>query len=365
MAGAKDTIFREKLTPFIQEQMDKFLEQFGRDSKEFQALERQYQKSSIEDNVSQTDRLRHYQSEVKINFNGIPLRGVERLYRRTILIEPSTVCAAHCRWCLRGQYPLFSLKEEEIINFAKYCGSPGVRDDLREILITGGDPFMVPQRLELIFSSVKQYAPNIEIFQIGTRVPVQDPLRVNKELLEVGKSASPAKVEIATHINHPVELTQEARNAYKELYSVAFKIYDQTVLLKGVNDNFETLAELYDQLRYLGIEAHYLFHCIPMRGMAHHRTSVQRGLALISKITNSGSFSGRAKPMFTLMTDLGKITLYQGAILERNANNEILIQSRYTLKDFQDRNPSWQIPPCASEDKEGYLRVWYPDGVDD
>ena len=137
------------------------------------------------------------------------------------------------------------------------------------------------------------------------------------------------------------------------------------MLLKGVNDNVEILNELYDGFRYLGIESHYLFHCIPMQGMEHHRTSVQKGLEIASQIINSGSVSGRAKPMYTLMTDLGKITLIHGTILERNEKNELLIQSHYTVDDFKYRNPSWEIPKSCFEDKNGFLRVWYPDGKDD
>jgi len=365
MAGAQDSIFREKITPYLQKQLDQAKEKYGEDSPQFLSFKRQYEKSGLEDAITDLDRRRHYESEVHIHYNGIPLRGVERLYRRTMLIEPSTVCAAHCRWCLRGQYPLFSLKEEEIINFAKYCGSKEVRDEIKEILITGGDPLMVPKRLEQIITEVKRHAPNVEFFRIGTRVPIQDPERINHELLSVFKSAAPKRVEIATHINHPAELTSEAKEAYRKLYDVVFKIYDQSVLLKGVNDNQETLDELYDEMRYMGIEAHYLFHCIPMRGMAHHRTSISKGLDLISKITSSGDFSGRVKPMFTLMTDLGKITLYHGSVLERNDNNELLIQSKYRVEDFKYRNPSWEIPEAAFEDEDGYLRVWYPDGVDD
>ena len=102
-----------------------------------------------------------------------------------------------------------------------------------------------------------------------------------------------------------------------------------------------------------------------MQGMEHHRTSVQKGLEIASQIMNSGGISGRAKPMYTLMTDLGKITLYHGTILERNEKNELLIQSHYTIDDFKYRNPSWKLPKSAFEDKNGFLRVWYPDGNDD
>jgi len=364
MAGAKKSNFVEKLTPYLKQKLEEYANEYGFESEQYKALERQYIKSPKEEDIDESERMRHYQSEVHVNYKGKPLRGVERLYRRTILLEPTMVCAAHCRWCLRGQYPVFSLTEDEITNFAKYCGSDEVRDDLKEILITGGDAFMIPKRLEFIFTQVNKYAPNIEIFRIGTRVPVQEPSRIDSDLIKILKTAAPAKLEIGTNINHPTELTIEAKRAYTDLYKAAFKIYDQSVLLKGVNDNVDVLNKLYDEFRYLGIESHYLFHCIPMKGMSHHRTSVQRGLEIASQMVNSGGVSGRAKPMFTLMTDLGKITLYHGAILDRNSKNELLIQSYYTVDSFKYRNPSWEIPKSAFVDENGFLRVWYPDGND-
>ncbi|MFA6601142.1 MAG: radical SAM protein [Candidatus Omnitrophota bacterium] len=364
MAGQKDSIFREKLTPYLNELIET-LGRSGPETQAYQAMTAQYKKSPLEEVVRESDRLRHYQSDVHVVFEGKQLRGIERLYRRTIVIEPSSVCAAHCRWCLRGQYPIFSLREDELEMIARYCGSAMIREDVKEVLITGGDPLMVPQRLGFLFGQLKKHAPNIRIFRIGSRVPVQDPDRVDEDLMSVIKSAAPVKVEIATHVNHPAELTEKARRAYARLYEDVFKIYNQTVLLKGVNDQVPVLNELYDEMRYLGIESHYLFHCIPMRGMAHHRTSVEKGLNLIARVTSSGAFSGRAKPMFTLMTDVGKVTLYQGTILERNRKNELLIQTGYTVRDFKARNPSWSMPQSVSEDSRGYLRVWYPDGSDE
>ena len=364
MAGAKGNIFKEKLTPYLIEQLERQKTEFGEDSKNYKALESQYIRSELESDIPESDRMRHYESDMQVEFKGKVLKGVERLYKRTILIEPSSVCAAHCRWCLRGQYPLFTLKDEEITNFAKYCGSDSLKSQLKEVLITGGDPFMVPMKLGFIIEQLKTYAPNIEIYRIATRVPVQDPRKINADLIDILKTAAPVKVEIATHINHPVELTKEAIKAYNELYKIVFKIYDQTVLLKGVNDDFETLSELYDIFRYIGIEAHYLFHCIPMRGMSHHRTSVKKGLDLIMKLTSSGYFSGRAKPMYTLMTDIGKITLYHGTIIRKNENNEILLQSCYKINDFINHNPSWRIPSSVNKDNNGFLQVWYPDGYD-
>ena len=154
MAGANNSNFAEKLTPYLQQKLVETSKKYGIDSDEYRAFERQYLKSENEDEINHEDRLRHYQAELHIHYKGKPLRGIERLYRRTILVEPTMVCAAHCRWCTRGQYPLFGLTEEEITNFAKYAGSDEVKDDLKEILITGGDPFMIPKRLEFILSLI-------------------------------------------------------------------------------------------------------------------------------------------------------------------------------------------------------------------
>jgi lysine 2,3-aminomutase len=362
MAGAKGLVFAEKLSAHIQGQLELLESTQGASSRGHRALSLQYHKAPEEDVVSDLDRMRHYQAEVHIHFDGVPLRGVERLYRRTLLIQPTMACVAHCRWCLRGQYPVFSLKPEEVTRVAQYCGSEGLRDELREVLVTGGDALISVRMLRHLLDSFKEHAPNIKIFRLGTRIPIQDPSRVDSELLELLDSVKFAKIEIGTHINHPVELSADARRAYADLSSVVDAIYDQTVLLKGTNDDLETLSELFDELRYLGIEAHYLFHCIPMRGMSHHRTTVQAGLELAHGLTQSGLFSGRSKPLYTLMTDLGKISLLEGTILARNEKNEILLQSRYTIESFKQRNPSWELPAAAHEDENGFLRVWYPDG---
>ncbi len=362
MAGATRLVFREHLTPYIRTQLDSLEASHGVTSSEYRALSLQYLKSPLEDEVTPLDRMRHYQAGVHISYQGVELRGVERLYRRTLLVQPTMACAAHCRWCLRGQYPVFTLSNDEITRVAKYCGSDQVRDDLREVLVTGGDAFVVPKQLEFLLAQFQEHAPNIRIFRLATRVPVQDPSRIDVALLKMLESVTGARVEIATHINHPIELTKEARRAFRELSSVVDAIYDQTVLLKGTNDSVDTLSTLFDELRYLGIEAHYLFHCIPMRGMSHHRTSVQAGLELIAAITNSGVFSGRAKPRYTVMTDIGKVTLSEGTILDRNADDELLLQSCYTAENFRAYNPSWILPSSAQVDERGSLRVWYPDG---
>ena len=133
MAGTKTGEFKELISPFLKSKIASAAQQFGPHSRELRALTRQYVKDPLEDVVQPNERRRHYESEATFSFEGRPLVGVERLYRRTVLIEPSTVCAAHCRWCLRGQYPIKTMKEDDIVHAARYFGSPEQSDDLNEL----------------------------------------------------------------------------------------------------------------------------------------------------------------------------------------------------------------------------------------
>jgi lysine 2,3-aminomutase len=361
MAGQIQGIFKEKFSPFLRTKLEEARKTEGEKSDTVRVIEGQYLRDAREELIEETtERRRHYEADMPITHNGRQLRGVERLYRRVVLIEPTTACAAHCRWCLRGQYPVMSLSEEELQWIAQYCGGKEVKDDIREVLITGGDPLMVPDRLDFLIEALQAEAPNVKIVRIGSRVPIHDPERVGPNLLHALRPRSGLRVEIGTHINHSAELFEEVKNSYQRLQDNGLRIYNQSVLLKGINDTKKELVTLFDELRYIGIETHYLFHCIPMRGMAHHRTSVNKGLDLIRNLTSSGDISGRCKPMFTAMTDLGKVTLYDGVIIAREGRN-ILLRSGYRFDDRVKWNPVWKLPESASVSEDGYMNVWYRD----
>ena len=338
----------------------------GPDSPGLRALALQYVKSPLEDLVAPQERRRHYESEIGLAHRGQVLAGVERLYRRTVLLEPTTVCAAHCRWCLRGQYPVKTLSEEEIVNAARYFGEAPECAEVDEVLMTGGDPLMSPKLLRRAISALQEFAPNIHTIRIGTRVPFQAPERIGDELLSIFTSLRHHRLEIGVNVNHPVEFWLETRAALARLRAAGAVLYNQHPLLKGVNDNLETLSALYSALRDNGVEAHYLFHAIPMRGMSHHRTSVRKGAELAMRLSASGEFSGRAKPRYALMTDIGKIVPYEGTIVRhRTSDNALLLRSGYRAEDRLRWNPSWRVPDSVEIDAEGFMCVWYQDGDDE
>jgi lysine 2,3-aminomutase len=365
VAGTKTGEFREIISPFLRQKIQDATARFGADSRQALALTRQYVKDAREDSVHDEERRRHYEAVVEVSFEGQPLVGIERLYRRTILIEPTTVCAAHCRWCLRGQYPVQTMTEAQITRATRYMGSAEQRDDLDEVLITGGDPLMSLPLLAFTLSEIARNAPNIRTVRIGTRVPFQAPERVNDNLLATFARYPEFRFEMGVNVNHPIEFWPESIEAVTRLRAAGIRLYNQHPLLKGVNDDLQTLIELYGLLRRHDIEAHYLFHAIPLRGMAHHRTSLARGAELATQLSSCGEFSGRAKPKYAALTDIGKIVIYEGVAIARRAeDNAVLLRSGFTLETRRRWNPAWQMPSSVVIDEHGRMCTWYLDGSD-
>ena len=368
MAGTKiKDQFKELISPFLKSKMEEAKKNYGEGSSEYLAIAKQYIQDPLETKiVGGLEKPRHYQSEVRAYYDNKQVKGIERLYKRTILLEPTTVCAAHCRWCVRGQYPVETMSKDNISNATKYMGSDERREELKEVLITGGDPLMSIPLLAFTLNEIKKNAPNIKIVRIASRVPFHDPERINNTMLEMFSDFSDFRLELGTHINHPVEFWKESVESLKKLQSVGFRIYNQNPLLKGVNDNFQTLSELYSNLRDYDIESHYLFHAVPLRGMSHHRTSVKKGIDLSNDLSSCGEFSGRAKAKYCILSDIGKIIVYQDTIVDRREkDNSILLKSGFNIKNRLQWNPSWEKPDSVEMDEDGTMYVWYLDGSDD
>jgi len=356
MAGQTRGDFKELLSPFLEEKLT------SADATARSVIERQYRKSPLETVTGPGENRRHYEADITPLYEGELLHGVERLYRRVLVVEPTTVCAAHCRWCLRGQYPTFTMSRDDLVRTARYCGDARACGDIREVLITGGDPFMMADSLGFFLDALAEHAPNVRIARIGTRVPLQAPARVDAKLLGMLRRRPGLRIEIGVHINHTAELFAEVRAALASLREAGLTLYNQTVLLRGVNDTEDALAALYDELRDLAIESHYLFHAIPMRGQSHHRTSIAQGLEIVRNLTSSGRISGRSKPMFTAMTDVGKVTLYDG-VIEQRAGARVLLRTGYRYADRVAWNPQWKQPDTVVIGPDGLMKTWYLDGA--
>ena len=228
----------------------------------------------------------------------MPVNKLIHRFHDRVVVLTTGACAMRCRFCFRkrewaaGNF-LSELSEQELADIVTYLRT---HTDIREVLLSGGDPLMLPfDRLIKIVKTIKSL-PNIDIVRIGTRIPVVYPQRVTPELAR-DLSEIPG-LWIATHFNHPKELTDEALKACKLFVGNGIPVVNQTVLLKNVNDSAPVLEELFRKLVANRIKPHYLFHVDPVRGVRHFATGIECGLDIL-RIFRS-RLSSLAVPTFAI-----------------------------------------------------------------
>ena len=295
--------FPQRMTKFLQRRLEELKMQYGEDSPEYRSLALQYIYDAREDNPTVEHNAKHYEAGVQVNGG----KNVERLYQHHCCIEVAFNCLSNCRYCLRSNYEHFTLTEEQMDANVAYLRSIGAE----EVLLSGGDPLLNLKRLRMFTDKIVDGVPTMRIIRIATRVFTQDPAVLSEDVVTfLAKLKERIRVEVATQINSAVELQcPEVREAFEKVLAIGVPVYSQNVFLKGVNDTPEQLIDLYHEMRMLGIEAHYLFHCIPMRGIHHLRPSVDRMISCYEALVNAGHITGRCKPILAIMSQIGKITL--------------------------------------------------------
>lgn len=353
----RKTEFPQRMTKFLQRRLEEVKEQYGEESPQYRSLALQYIYNDHEDGPTAEHNAKHYEAGVQVEGG----KNVERLYQHHCCIEISFNCLSNCRYCLRSNYDRFTLTEEQMDANVAYLRS--IEAD--EVLLTGGDPLLNLRRLRIFTDKIVEGVPTMRIIRIATRVFTQDPAVLSEDVVTfLAKLKERIRVEVATQINAPVELQcPEVREAFEKVLAIGVPVYSQNVFLKGVNDTPEQLIDLYHEMRMIGIEAHYLFHCIPMRGIHHMRPSVDRMIYCYEQLVNAGHITGRCKPILAIMSQIGKITLtpYNYRKLD---NGYVQLRSSYKYEDRMAYNPNWKVPEDAFVDEDGYLWINYLDGED-
>lgn len=214
----------------------------------------------------------------------IPQSAVPRLihrYPHHALLLVTDHCATRCRFCFRKRLwhqPVGEITDSEFADALEYLkATPSVR----EILISGGDPLTLPlERLSLILKSLSA-VPSIRMLRLGTRLPMTDPQQITPDLAGV---LARHEVRLMLHINHPAELTDDVRNVIAMLRRAGILLFNQSVLLKGINDDPDTLETLFLALAELGIHPHYLFHIDPVAGVSHFATGLREAHGIMSNL---------------------------------------------------------------------------------
>lgn len=232
------------------------------------------------------------------DFAHSPVEGIVHRYPDRVLLKPTHLCAVYCRFCFRremvGPEGLQPLSPAALDAALAYIAS---HPEVWEVIVTGGDPLVLsPRRLRELTRRLAAI-DHVKVVRFHTRVPAVDPGRVTDELVAALKSRAQA-VYVALHADHPRELTPAARAACARIVDAGIPMVSQSVLLRGVNDDPETLAALMRAFVESRIKPYYLHHGDLAPGASHHRTTLAEGRALMRALR--GALSGLAQPTYVL-----------------------------------------------------------------
>jgi lysine 2,3-aminomutase len=242
-----------------------------------------------------------------------PVDGIVHRYPDRVLLKLLHVCPVYCRFCFRresvGPGGETHLSQKALDKAFAYIAA---HQDIFEVILTGGDPLILsPRRLEGIFARLRAI-PHVQIVRIHTRVPVVAPPLITDALVDMLRLSGKA-IYVALHANHPRELTPEARSACAKLIDAGIPMLSQSVLLRGVNDDVETLAALMRAFVAARIKPYYLHHPDLARGTSHFRLSIAEGQNLVAQLR--GKLSGLCQPryMLDIPGGFGKVSLEAAA----------------------------------------------------
>lgn len=275
--------------------------------------------------------------------------GLENFYPKTDAIVVSAVCARHCAHCFRevgdpqGEATQMTGRMASILKAVDEI----VKRKTPHILITGGDPLTRnTAQLKRIMTPLVE-SNTVEVIRLGTRMPVDLPMRFcDDELLQLLKDFAVtmrqrgASLRIVTQVNHPCELTAEARQAIRNIQNCGIEILNQTAIFKGINDNIETLRTLFMELDRLGIKPYKLYHPMPVQGKEYLRIPIRKFRKLLAGLHQW--LPGTAVPQANVVSLIGKMPVspsgrymipipFTNLVLIRNWRREW-----YLFKDAQD-----------------------------
>ncbi|HEY4391246.1 MAG TPA: KamA family radical SAM protein [Paenibacillus sp.] len=219
--------------------------------------------------------------------------GCQHKYRTTALLIVSEVCGAYCRYCFRKRLFRNDVKE------AMADVTPGIEyisrhPEINNVLLTGGDSLILAtSKLRSILESLRAI-DHVKIIRLGSKIPVFNPMRIyeDPDLLQLISEFSSAdkRIYVMAHINHPREITAEARKCFEALHKAGAIVVNQTPILKGINDDEKVLGELLDKLSWAGVTPYYFFINRPVAGNSDFVIPLQRAYELVegAKARTSG-----------------------------------------------------------------------------
>lgn len=283
-----------------------------------------------------------------------PVKNLIHNYPDRVAFCVTSECSIYCRYCLRKRMvgdSAFMMRKDELQRAIDYLAR---HETIRDVLLTGGDPLVFSDSNLAWLLERLRAIPHIEIIRLGSRLPVVNPFRITDELCALLAAHHP--LWLNTHFNHPKELTPEAAEACARLAGAGVPLGNQTVLLKGINDDLETLQALLEGLVAMRVRPYYLYQAQLIGGTAHFRTSIEKGMAIMRGLR--GRTSGFAIPTYVLDTPLGKVPLTLDYVLGRAGDHVVMRSTRGQLWAEPNpldpaetpglRLPALELPPEAA-----------------
>lgn len=285
-----------------------------------------------------------------------PVPSIVHRYPDRLLFLVSHSCASYCRFCTRKRkvgdpskiHPRYI---EEGLEYIRN------HPEIRDVVISGGDPLVLSDRkLEAVIKAVRA-VPHVEIIRIGTRMPCFLPQRITEKLVAMLRKYHPLYVNV--HFNHPDEITPEAARALNLLADAGIPLGNQTVLLKGVNDDPQVMRRLMQKLLTVRVRPYYIYQADYVSGTEHLRTTVEKGLEVMDGLR--GWTSGLAVPYYCIDAPGGggKIpilpkylqSINDEQVVLRNYAGELFVYPQVRQKPKRRPRPS--ISPCYNCDVPG------------
>ncbi|HYT87339.1 MAG TPA: KamA family radical SAM protein, partial [Gemmataceae bacterium] len=273
----------------------------------------------------------------------MPVPGLTHRYPDRALLQTTHVCTMYCRFCtrkratlVRGGWDAVSRNDERMIEYIQD------HPEIRDVIVSGGDPLTLPTTKLRFFLDNLRDIKHVDVIRIGTRVPVTLPQKLyDQELIDL--LASAGKVWIQTHFNHPREVTPESARVCNALLRAGMPVNNHSVLLRGVNDSLETMRTLLRALLRIKVRPYILFHCDPVIGAGHFRTSIWKGLEIMEGLR--GHLSGLAIPTYVVDSPHGggKIPIMPNYIISASDDAVVLrnyegLLIRYQAEDKPNTN---------------------------
>lgn len=257
-----------------------------------------------------------------------------RRYPDRVLLIATDRCSVYCRFCTRSRLVGQDGGARSLERLEQAFAWIASHAEIRDVIVSGGDPLVGSDaRIAAILARLAAI-PHVEVVRVATRAPVTLPQRITPDLCRALRS-HPA-VWVMTHFNHPRELTPQAREACARLVDHGLPVMNQTVLLRGVNDDARTLEELFRGLVRARVRPYYLLQADPVRGSAHLRTPLRRGIALVEAL--QGRLGGIALPKLVVDTPggMGKVPIGPSWIVGRVGSTTTLRTPRGVQVEYVD-----------------------------